>query len=426
MKPPTAQLLDADRNPVVGEELTWTWREILSSSTYGEPHVYGTATTDATGAAVVSDEPPVLDRPVLWNVKSAATDAHIAGSAVAKQRPLSGVALQPRASIYHDGVSPKYYGRWTVKGFGVTQNSVGEGDECPRVPRVGAVVDVSYQLDGTTTWTPLGSTTVDAAGRWEMLFLPEQAGEYTVRSQILAYSDRSVYLTNWTYPKIVPGSAWLEPTRPADWSLNFTGAGHRKTLSYTLSVGSILYGPWRPVSLRRSADLWFIDKYTHRRTLVRSFHDVPVREGKAVFEHRMPMVRSGTFYVRYAGLPIEESAEVFHEVTVNPTLRGWPKHGRRTTLRKSTPRTRTLTVGSLQTSKQRVLLLWKRAGGLWVDHGAVKVLKPNRAGKVTIRMPAGWRGTRHYKVFVGDVDKAGRDVYPAGGTVSGTWTITRK
>lgn len=120
MKPPAAQLFDADRNPLVGEELTWTWREILSSSTYGEPHVYGTATTDATGAAAVSVEPAVLDRPVLWNVKSAATDAHMAGSAVAKQRLLTGGALQPRASIYYDPLSPKFYGLWKVKGSGVT------------------------------------------------------------------------------------------------------------------------------------------------------------------------------------------------------------------------------------------------------------------------------------------------------------------
>lgn len=288
------------------------------------------------------------------------------------------------------------------------------------------VVDVSYQLEGTTTWTSLGSTTVDTAGKWEMLFLPEEAGKYAVRSQILAYADRSIYLTNTTLAKLVPGPSLLELTKPADSDVRLIGAGHHKTLSYTLSLGSILYGPWRPVSARRSAELWFVDKYTHRRTLVRSFRDVPVREGKAVFEHRMPIMRSGTFYVRYAGLPIEEPAEVSHEVSVNPTLRGWPKHGRKTTLRKNTRRTRTITVGSLQTSKQRVLLLWKRRSGSWVDFGAVKVLKPNRAGKVTIRIPAGWRGTRQYRVSVGDVSKSGRDVYPIGGTSSGTWSITRK
>lgn len=426
LKPPTARILAADGSPLAGVTVTWGQQtRPEGESVYRDEVAYATAVTDASGTAAAPVQAETMVGAVRWYVRAQARSLF----ATAHQVRL-GVDRAPvlSAAMRQDLTSPAFYGTWSAQGTGVTRSVTGEtsGSLCPTATRVGAPVELFYQSDtsGSDIWASAGTTAVDVNGNWQLPFLPGMSGKYVLRAEVGPFGGVPAQSGGSARITLTPAWTSLSPTGSSGESswLELVGSKVRP-LSFTLQTG--------PFSGQtRTAELWFRDQNTEKTTLIRTFRGVPVVGRTAVFAHRLTVGRSGIYTLRYRGSPVDQAAEAYTTVRVDPTLRGWPAKGRKTTLHKQTRRTRTITVGALQSSRQRVLLLSRNSSAGWDTYNGVRTYKPNSRGQVTISIPRGWRGTRGYKVFVGDVvrHKFGKQVelLPGVGTTSTRWTITRK
>lgn len=424
LKPPGARLVDAQGRPAAGVTLTWSYRRwpVSNSQAY---EFFGSTRTDADGHAELSpaDRPSVpLDVGISWRVQSESNDVYSTDTDSAGQVLLDGNNRGPSTWFYSPSTRHTFGFSVDIVGNDVTQIGVGEGSRnCPRTIKAGATVELLYRQDGSAVSTSAGTTTTDLNGHWSLGFTPQEPGKYYLRARVGADRGAPEFETIESPYTIERGAFQVEETRRTGLRNEFTGAGRPMTLSYTLDLTSITRGKWRPTAQSRSASLWFRDGATGERAMVHEFPAARVVNGRAVFTRQVRVNRSGSYYLELAGTKYEMPySSAATRVSVLPTLRGWPRDRAHSTWRKRTAKHRVVTVGSLQTSDQRVMLLERtrdRRDGFKI----IRSYRPNSKGRVKVHIPRGWTGTRYYKVC------AGVKVHDrCTGTTSGRWTITRK
>lgn len=423
LRPPSAHL-EVVSGPGTGapgsdRELTWAYRVDRADGTAGQWQDYASVVTDSLGNATPQLSDAAITGPIVWWVHYAGDESLGPRSVGATQGRLGIDTVRQLSNAISAHAETVYYGQGQVSGH-VTKTVPGEGDACPTAPAVGAIVDLEYQ-DVGQGWQPLGSATVDGEGRWSMPFMPAAAGQYGVRAVVRAIDNNAESAPDSTRIGLRPSRSSVAPaSAPRGYYLP-NGAGHPRTMTYTLNIETAALGGWGSGE-PRTASLWFFNSYTGSHSKVANLTSALSARGKAVFRYRDRITRNGTYVLKYAGTPKDGAAVGRIAVAVRPVISGWP-HKRKKAHKRSRI-TRTVKINGWVGRGQRAMLLERRPS--WGHYRRVKFLKPNAHGKVSVTLPSGWKGRRHYRVWVGGYRAHGGSVGIQNWKQTKTWTVTRR